>query len=447
MLANLVRTFWVSRSSLAAVLQTLLANVLILGINLVTGVITARVLSVTGRGELAAIILWPQFLAFALTLGLPSALLYNLKRYPERAPLVFSSALILGMGMSFLATLVGILLIPHWLDEYPPEVVRFAQWNMLFAPLVMLNLLFASALQAREEFAFYNTARYLPPLLTLLALGLLTLLQDLTPFSAALSYGLSSVPIFFWMLARLWRYYRPVWRGLSSLLKRHLSYGLRSYGIDLSGTLARQLDQALVVGLLSPAMMGLYVVALSSARILEVFPTAMVMVLFPKASGRPVEEILVLTGRATRVGTAMILVAAVGLSLLGPWILSLLYGQEYQGAVTVFRLLVFEVMLGGTAFVLAQAFMAMGRPGILALLQGVGLGLAVLLLLVLVPRYGLEGAGIALLISTAARLGLVIVSFPLILKVPVPTPWPTKADFTTLLESKRSAQRSKDRDL
>ncbi len=446
MLTNRVRTLLTSRSGLAAGLQTALANIAILGINAATGVITARILNPTGRGELAAIILWPQFLAFVLTLGLPSALLYSLKRYPARAPQLFSSALLLGTGMSLLAALVGVLSIPHWLNEYSPEVVRFAQWIMLFTPLIMLSTVFAAALQAREEFALFNAVRYLPPLLTLLALGLLALVQGLTPFSAALSYTLPVVPIFLWMLVRLWRSYRPVWQGRGSAFKRLISYGLRSYGIDLSGTLARQLDQALVVGLLSPAMMGLYVVALSSARVLEAFQTAVVLVLFPKASGRPVEEVVAMTGRATRVGTTVTLLAAAGLALLGPWLLSLLYGQEFLGAVTVFRILLFEVVLGSTAWVLAQAFMAVGRPGVVTLMQGIGLGLAVLLLVVLVPRYGLEGAGMALLASAAARLALVILSFPLILKVPVPRPLPTRSDFAAILDSTRKVQRNEDSD-
>src|SRR5918997_5012755 len=98
MLAGLVRTLFTSRSGLAATAQTLLANILILSLNFGTGIITARILEPSGRGELAALIMWPQFLAYTLTLGLPSALLYNLKRYPDRAPRLFSAALLLGTG-------------------------------------------------------------------------------------------------------------------------------------------------------------------------------------------------------------------------------------------------------------------------------------------------------------------------------------------------------------
>ena len=68
-----------SRSNTAATLQSLLSRIIILSINLATGIISARALGPQGRGELAAIIMWPQFLSYMMNLGLPTSLLYNLK--------------------------------------------------------------------------------------------------------------------------------------------------------------------------------------------------------------------------------------------------------------------------------------------------------------------------------------------------------------------------------
>ena len=419
----------VLRSGVAATAQTLLVNILILGLGVGTGVITARVLGPSGRGEQAAIIMVPQFLAYALTLGLPEALVYNLKRYPDRTSQLFSAALLLATFMGAVATLVGVLLVPHWLTEYSPAVIRFAQLSTLIAPVSLTALILTSALQAREAFALYNAARYLPPLLTLLALIVLALLHRLTPFSAALSYLLPAVPVLLWMLSRLWKLYRPRWYRLRSASKSLTSYGLRSYGVDLAGTLTYYLDRVLLVGLVAPATLGLYVVALSLARMLNVFHAAVVSVLFTKTSGRPVEEVVALTGLAARASTTLTLLAAMGLTVLGPRVLSLVYGQDYLGAVTVFRLLVLEVVLSGMAWVLAQAFMALGRPGLVTLLQGVGLSISVPLLLVLVPPYGLEGAGLALLISATLRLVLALVSFPLILQMRIPRLWLTRTDI------------------
>lgn len=427
-----------SRGGMAVIAQTLLANVLILGANIGTGIITARLLGPTGRGEQAAMGLWPHILPLALTFGLPSALLYNLKRDPEGASRLFSGALLMGTFLGGLATTVGVLLIPELLTGYSAEVVSFAQLLMFSAPLMMLNLVFSVVLLAREEFASYNVLRYLNPLLILPTLGLLALTYHLTPFNAALAYVWPTFPISLWMIIRLWRIYRPTWRGLGWAIKRLAPFGARSYGVELLGTMSLHLDRILVVGLLAPAAMGLYVVASSMAQMLNVIYSAAAMVLFPKASGRSVQEVVSLTERAASGSFAITVLGAIGLALLGPWVLSLLYGQEFLDAVPIFRLLLFVAVLNGTDQVLAQGFMASDRPGTVTLLQGAGIALSVPLLLVLVPRYGLEGAGLALLISATIRFVLVLVSFPLVLKVRLPRLWLTSTDLALIIATFRN---------
>ena len=427
---------WLSqgRSSTAATLQTLLTRVFILAINMATGIITARVLAPLGRGEQAAMGLWPQFLAYAMTLGLPSALLYNLKRHPDKKSEMFSAALVLGTAMGLVATLTGIIFIPSWLNQYSTEVIQEAQWLMLTAPLALLTVTFTAALEADNNFATANQVRYLPPLLTLVTLGVLALTQTLTPLTSTLAYLLSGIPIFFWMLGQLWNRFHPRWYGIGKYYKPLLSYGLRSYGIDLLGTLSGQVDQALIVGLLPPASMGLYVIALSLSRMLGVFHSSIVTVLFPKTAARPVAEVVDLTGRAARVSLAFILLVAVAAIILGPMFLGLLYGSKYMGAVPVFRILVIESVISNTAWILIQAFMALGKPGTVTILQGIALGLTVPLLLVFIPAYGLLGAGLALLCSSTVRAISALVCYPLVLKVRPPGLIMTREDLYFILD-------------
>lgn len=426
-------------SGVAATVQTLAVNVLILGLNFGTGIITARALGPDGRGAQAAMQMWPQIFAIALTLGLPTALLYNLRRYPERGTQLFSAALFMGAGMGLLATLIGLVFIPLWLTEYSPEVVRFAQWLMLSSPLILLINAFYSVLRARGEFAIFNTLRGLLPLLTLLILVSLWTFNHLTPFYAASAYIVPYIPIFFWMAARLWKAYHPRWREIRVSARLLTSYGIRSYGVDLLGQLvAGRLDRVLVVGLLNPTAMGLYVVAVSLARMIDVFPAAVAQVALPKGANRPVEEVAALVGRGFRVSTTVSAVTALMLAALGPLALKVVYGQEFSSAVPVFRILLAEVVLSGATWILAQAFMASNRPGITSIMQGIGVSLTVPLLIVLVPIYGLVGAGLALLISTTIRFVFAIANFPITLKIRPPRLWPRWSDFASIIRAKGS---------
>jgi enterobacterial common antigen flippase len=430
--ASSIRWVLKGKSGTAATLQTLMARLFIIAINVATGVITARSLGANGRGELAAMTLWPQFLAYTLTLGLPSAVIYNFKRHPEAESSLFSATLLLSSGLGVVASLVGVVFMPQWLSQYSPMVIQIAQGFMVTAPLALWSLTLTAMLEARGEFAIANHTRYLLPLSTLLLLAGLAAFRWLTPLSGGLAYILPSIPVTLYLVYCLWRRLHPTWQAIGQSCHRLLSYGIRSYGVDLMGTLSQQIGQVLVVGLLSPTSMGMYTVALSLSRMLNVFQSSIVTVLLPKAAARPIPEVIALTGRAARVSMTFTLMIAGAVMLLGPFLLHLLYGNEFIGAVQVLRILVIEVVLSSTVWVLAQAFMAAGRPGIVTLLQGVGLGFSVPLMWVLIPPYGLEGAGFALLISTIARLLFILINFPMVLKVPPPSLIMTRQDYALM---------------
>jgi O-antigen/teichoic acid export membrane protein len=408
------------RNGTAAVMQSLVVKLVVITINTATGIITARMLRPDGRGELAAMILWPVFLTNALTLGLPSSLIFNLRRSPERESHFFSGALVLGLILGVVAGIVGALMLPYWLAQYHSETVLVAQWIMFQAPQCTLILVGRAALEARGEYGKSNATLFFIHFLTLVVLLGLMLAGKMSPFLATFAYVLNGVPAFVWMMWRLWKIYRPRWDGITQSIRELLPYGLRAYGIDLLGTLSLQIDQVMVVGFLYPAAMGTYVVALNLSRVLQLFQQAVVMVLFPKASARPVEEVLALTGRAVRISSVFTALAGIGVLLWGQWLLRLLYGREFVAATNLLRLLTLEAILSSMTLVLAQAFMALGKPGTVTILQGLGLALSVPLMLVFIPRFGLLGTGISLAISSAVRLVLMLMCFPWLLKERAP---------------------------
>lgn len=67
------------RRGLRAVVQSVGSKSAILALQAGTGILTARTLGPAGRGELAAMILWPLFIASVTTLGVPSSLIYHLR--------------------------------------------------------------------------------------------------------------------------------------------------------------------------------------------------------------------------------------------------------------------------------------------------------------------------------------------------------------------------------
>ncbi len=394
--------------SLISIGQTLVTNLLIQGLNLATGVITARLLQPSGRGELAAIIMWPQFLGYLCTLGVPVSLVYFMKKQPERQGSHIGAAVVLSAVMSVVAMAIGVVGIPFWLGQYPETVVRFAQWCMLATPLTLIGTTLLIPLQAREAFIAYNRLRYWSPLLVLIALVGLLATGALTVHRAALAYLLAPWPIVAGTLIWVMRHARPNLDDVRNAGRQLLGYGLRVWGTDLLGTLATQIDRLLVVAMLSAHDMGLYVVAQSVSRVLGFISSAIVPVLLPRAAAHDAAQGLRLVRRAAVLGLALMIIAALPIVLFGRIALQWVYGPEFASASLLLDLLAAETVVTGTAWILSQALLGANRPGTLTALQGASVAMLVPLLYWAGSHFGLTGIGAALLGAALVRLALVV---------------------------------------
>jgi O-antigen/teichoic acid export membrane protein len=425
------------RRDIRATLTTTGTNLLVLTLNLGTGLLTARYLGPEGRGELAAMVLWPQFLSSLLTLGLPHATTYNLVRHREDQAALASVGLLLSLVLGLVTTVVGVAIIPVWTAHYDDAVIRFARWTMLFAPMIMFMWSVNACLQAHGHFDLLNRNLYLQPALTLAALLVLAVTDRFTPFTAALATMLGPLPVFVANLVWLWREQRP--RLVEPL--RHaaelLRYGLRSYGIGLLGALSQQFDRVFVLGALSPAAMGLYMVARSAAQPTRLFSSALNTVLFPKASSLPSVDAVALAALGARVNIVVVALIALPLALAGPTLIGLLYGRDFVDAALPFQLLVGEGAIAAITSTLAQAFMSVGRPGVVTILQLTGFALCAALLTLLTPLYGIVGAAAALLAGAILRWVVTLACFPFVLGTRVPRLWLNVDDLRVLLRARR----------
>lgn len=418
--ASQLQRLWKGGDTTSTSIRAFFVSILILGLNMLTGILTSRYLGPHGRGDNAAIILWPQFMAFALTFGIHSAVLYNIKKYPEDAGRLYTAALVMSCAAGAIACAVGYFFIPVWLADYSPQVITFAQLSMAASPVLLFSFINNAVLRAREEFWLFNLTRYLVPSLTLVALLMLVALGKLTPFTSAVSYLSANVPVMLWMTVRLLRIYRPKLKGLAESFKRNVKYGIGSMGIDLLGNLGLYIDQLIVIRLLASKELGLYVVAVSLSRMANIFSQSLSLILFPKASGMSKEEAVSMTLRAFRISTFISLLAAGAAMPVASYVLKLFYGPEFTSAVQVFRILIFEVILLGACMILSQAFMALNKPGVVTGMYAIGLLVTVPMMYLLIPIYGIKGAGLALLCAGFGRFIYIVLHYPLSLKVGFP---------------------------
>jgi O-antigen/teichoic acid export membrane protein len=419
------------------VLQNFLVRIAMLCLSFGTGIIVARSLQPVGRGEQAAMALWPILVAGLATLGIPTALKFCTRRHAARAGSLLVVAEAVAIVVGFVAAGIGALALPFLLHDYDAGVVRDAQWLMVLTPQILLLYVVRAHLESQGEFLRSIFGQLIMVVFTLIALAALSAMQRLTPLTAALSYYVPGVFQTLWLAVRLRTRMRICIAEFIADVRTLFSFGLRSYGSDLVNALSLQLDQVVIVAFLTPRQLGLYAVALSLSRVINVAQESTVMVLFPYASGLATEDALAVVGRAVRKTNAVALVLATLFLLVTPFAVPWLYGRGFASATSILPLLTAEAVLGGSATVLGQAFSATGRPGVVTFVQAAWLGIVLVLLDVLVPRLNLVGAAVALLLASVARLGLVALAYRIAFGRPTPQLIPDATDLRELVRKLR----------
>lgn len=411
------------RSTAAAVFHGVAASVLVAAANLATGVVVARSLGVEGRGVLAALILLPSLLPAFLTLGVPSMAVYEVRSHPNVAGAAMAFNVIAGVILATIGAVAAMLMTPYLLASLPPLLAAPA---ILLAgltfPSVLVTFLLAG-LQARQEFTAYNAVRYAHPMLVLLAIAALASSHLLTPVRAALVILTAGLPGLAWSAWWVHREYRPNLSWSRTLIAGWLHYSLRVYSTDLLLAVSTQLDKLIVVAVFAPTQLGIYTVAINLSRLAGMFSSAVAAVLFPKASGRAIGDVIEMTSRAA---CATVLTGggiAFGLFAFAHLLLRWVYGAEFAQGAAALQVLVIEALVASLAQVLSQAFLALNRPGLVSVQCFAGLGAELPLLVLLAPRFGAEGAAVALLAGSAVRLTATHASFRLGLGTDAPRIW------------------------
>jgi O-antigen/teichoic acid export membrane protein len=191
----------------------------------------------------------------------------------------------------------------------------------------------------------------------------------------------------------------PAWSR--PVMRSTLAFGLRGYVGNVMQFFNYRLDMLLVNGFIGAAGVGIYGTSVRLAELLWNLPNAVGFVIFPKAASTSAKQMNRFTPRVFRITMMLTTIGAVGLALVGQYLIVLVYGPEFASAyVPMLALLPGVVLLGG-AKVLTNEIAGRGFPHYNSITAAISLVLTIVLDLLLIPPYGVLGASIASSISYA----------------------------------------------
>ena len=380
-------------------------------LGITTGVITARLLGPQGKGELEAVIMWPQTLAYMFSMGMGWANVYFFAKEPDNRSKLLANSFFVSIAFGLIGVLVGEAVVPELLGRYSEHIVLLLRVFLLSIPLLLLSSLFTGVMQGCQNFILYNIVWVLPQLLYVVLLVCLLLLGRLTVERALFSWlGTHAVGL----LVKLWLVSRLAHLSAVpsfSTLKRSLNYGVKSHVGDISYIVSNRLDHMFIVPILSPSDFGLYSVASRMSRMLVLIPEAMMVVLIPEASGRTDKDAVNLTLCLIQTSFFVSITLYVLLFILAPHLIVLLFGERFLGTIQPFRVLLAGSIFLGLGTVVDGGLKGLGKPIAVSYANWACIAVLIPILLFLVPLYGTTGAALGYNLGFLSRFLVLLVMF------------------------------------
>ncbi len=390
----------------AAAYVTIGANVLLAVSGGLTGILLARALGPTGRGELAAIVVWPGILLTLGGLGVPHTIAYFVARRPLEAGRVYANALALGVIQCVVLAVCGFFLVPLVLRREFSAVIPLGLIYLLSMPISLTGGIEVGILQGLLWMKQHSIQRVVPAGIYLL--GLLALFgSGRGSLSAVVAFLLLtqivSVALGFWFIRD------AVGNGFGlhrDLLREMLGYGLKTQAANSTQALNLRLDQLVMSIFLSPQNLGHYAVAATLSGAVIPLNNAVGILTLPDVASREADTQGQRVAAILRLTLLLTLPLSVLMIVTIPWLLPLVFGTGYVPATVAAQILVAGGIFLGINDILAEGLRGMNRPGVPALAEVFSLIITVLLLSVLLPRYGVTGAAISSAIASAVTSGI-----------------------------------------
>jgi O-antigen/teichoic acid export membrane protein len=393
-------------------LQVLSGQGAMTALGFVNGIITARWLGPTARGQFQLLTFLPIMLSNFVKLGIPQASVYFMRRKNASASDVASNsiwiAVVMGSGAVVVCWWLRDVLLEKFLKRTPPELLLPC---LVLIPFVLLQFYLLSVAQAQERFREYNIRQVVPNLLGLVGLGITLVLLQMGLAGAVLVQVVIHVVMTVWMVWRVHREAPLHLRWNPELARGMLSFGSKSYVQTLAATLHLRIDQYICAYFLTPADVGLYAIAVNIAVLLLKIPEATGTVMFPRLAGSDERAAHAATIRVCRYTLFILGLGVLGFAVVGPIMVPMVFGQDYTGAVQPLLILLPGILLMALYQLLSRNFTSRGKQQVNILAAGLALVLNVVLNLVLIPRYGISGAALANGLSYGTSACTLLIAF------------------------------------
>lgn len=368
----------------------------------------ARILGTEGYGVFSYAMSLAAFFSIFSDLGLSGLLTREIAKEPEKKSNYIATIFYLKA-----AILLGTVLFTFFFSSYFVKIaaakplIPLAVLLILFDGIRGFGFSFARAQNKMEIEGFLSVATDI--LITVLGLSALFLIPS--TFSLSLAYLLGSIVGTILTFFFLWKGIKTLSGNFEkTLVKSILRTSLPFVIAGIFGAFMINIDTVILGFFRTPGELGLYSAAQRPVQLLYVLPALLAGSIFPIISKLIKEDnkkaIKIIIEKSTASVMLLALPLVIGGIILAAPLIHLLFGSLYMNSVVCFQLLLITILFvfPGVGFI--NAIFSMNLQKKLIWTTGAGALVNVVLDLILIPSYGIEGSAIATIIAQIVTNGL-----------------------------------------
>ena len=360
----------------------------------------ARGLDPSARGTVAFLTITALVVSRLARLGVADATTVLAARRSRQRSALLSN--LLGFTISAMLGAAGLLSLVILLGRIHPAGIKDRQLILLAVGILASGLVdagssFMLGLGRIAELAALNAVG---PWIYAAFVATASVFFGLTPTRAVIAWA-AGHSIWAAMVVVASKRGTPLVRMDRSLLQESIAFGVRAWIGGLSRFLNFRVDQILMGFISAQAALGIYAVAVNASEVLLILPGAAATALLPALARSAPRERLERTLRIVRSVTLLTAATVIAAAIVGPPLVTSIFGGRYQDATTPFVLLIPGAIGFALMVIFSNALVAASAPGRSSLGPLAALVSGFVLDLILIPPFGASGAAAAATVAFA----------------------------------------------
>ncbi len=366
---------------------------------------TARYLEAEGFGTLSFALAFTSILGLFSDLGLSSLTIREVARNKALANKYIGNISVIKVGLAIFAYLL-IVLVSNIMG-YPEQTLKVIELISLSVICNAFTSMFYTIFQALEKMEYVSLGRILNSIL-MLAFTIIAINLGLSVVGFAFIYfGASACGLFYSSMVYILKLgmIKPEFDWL--FLKPTINAALPFFLSALVDTAAFKIDIVMLSSMKGDIVVGWYSAAYRLLEVMMFVPATFVASIFPVFSKFYVssQESLKLAYKISFEYLSIIaLPISLGTTILAEKIIFIIYGDNYGYSIIALRILIWTIPVIFLSFLMGTMLASINKQTLAVKINFFGMLLNISINCILIPKYSLEGASIATVITSLSAL-------------------------------------------